>query len=115
MQLLLDIVGVAAGLALGAVAGYAVGRLFESARAKLWWLVVPALATVWIVDFAGYRSAHPEISLASIGLMAGLLTGVKYGAWPQIRIWETPPVGDGQAPEPDDAPASEDTGASQEL
>jgi hypothetical protein len=111
VQLLLDIVGVVLGLAVGAVAGYAIGRRFERRRTTLWWVVAPALATVWIVDFAGYLSGHPEISLGSIGLMAGLLTGVKYGAWPQIRVWETPPVGGAQPPEHGDAPASEDTGA----
>jgi hypothetical protein len=69
-------------------AGFAIGKRFETRRVMLWWLAVPVLATVWTVDLAGRLSARPELSLGSIGLMAGILTGVKYGAFPEVRLWE---------------------------
>jgi hypothetical protein len=84
----LDVLGVAAGFALGTWAGFAIGARFESRRSRLWWLAVPALAVVWAVDVAGTLLGLHELSLASLGLMAGLLTGAKYGAFPEVRLWE---------------------------
>ena len=112
MQLLLDILGMGVGLTLGTWAGFSAGRRFETRRRRLLWLVVPVLAVVWIVDIAGYISARPEISLASLGLMAGLLTGLKYGAFPEIRLWDKSsprPVAELTEP-PAGAPAVDDDG-----
>jgi hypothetical protein len=91
---MLDIAGIVAGFALGAWAGYAVGERFENRRAKLWWLVAPLLAVVWALDAAGMLLALHEISFASLGLMAGVLTGAKYGAFPEVRLWERKGAGD---------------------
>jgi hypothetical protein len=104
IRLLIDIVAVAAGLALGAVAGFAIGQHWESDRRMLWTIASAAFATAWIVDFAGYVSGHPEIAIGSIGLMAGLLTGVKYGGFADVRVWEPRPP----APPKDDEPAERD-------
>ena len=85
MRILVDIVAVAIGLALGGVAGYALGRGFEDDRRMLWTLAIAAFTTAWVVDLAGYMAGRPEVSIGSIGLMAGLVTGVKYGGFPPLR------------------------------
>jgi hypothetical protein len=92
VQILLDGLGIAVGLTVGIYLGFTVGQRFESRRRLLWWALVPALAIVWTVDLLGLLFARPELSIASLGLMAGMLTGVKYGAFPQIRIWEKKPA-----------------------
>ena len=112
-RLLIDIGAVALGLALGCVAGFAIGQHWESERRMLWTMAGAAFVATWIVDVAGYFTGHPEVSIGSIGLMAGLLTGVKYGGFADVRVWEPrPPVADedADAAEGENAPASAEAG-----
>ena len=131
MRLLVDIVAVAIGLAAGLGAGYWIGRRWEADRRMLWTMAGVAFATAWAVDLAGYVTGHPEVAIGSIGLMAGVVTGVKYGGVSPLRVLDPPPVADApardesaeredgaehdSAPASDrsDAPASEDADASQ--
>jgi len=82
---LVDIAAVAVGLAAGVAAGYWIGRRWESDRGMLWTMAGVAFATAWIVDLAGYVAGYPEVSIGSIGLMAGVVTGVKYGGFSPLR------------------------------
>ena len=107
MLLLLEIAAIIVGLALGVVAGYWIGQRWESSRRMLWTMAGLAFATVWVIDLAGYVVGRPEISVGSIGLMAGLLTGIKYGGFPEVRIWDKKaapsiPIARTVVPEPQD-------------
>ena len=84
MHILLDIVAVAVGLVLGGVVGYAIGRRFEDDRTMLWTLGIAAFTTAWVLDLAGRIAGQPEVSFAALGLMAGLVSGVKYGGFPPL-------------------------------
>ena len=108
MRVLVDIVAVAIGLAVGVAAGYWIGHRWESNRRMLWTMAGLAFATAWVVDLAGYIAGVPEVAIGSIGLMAGVVTGVKYGGFSPLKALAAPP-----APERSDAPAPEDADASQ--
>ena len=122
MRLLVDIGAVAIGLIVGAAVGYWIGLRWESRRRTLWTIAGAAFAIAWIVDLAGYAVGHPEVSIGSVGLMAGIVTGVKYGGFSPLRALDQPagtdvpapdeseaatpaPRGDASTPQRDDAPA----------
>ena len=110
MRILVDIVSVAIGLGLGGFAGYAIGRRFEDDRRMLWTLAIAAFTSAWVLDLAGYISGRPEVSIGSIGLMAGLVTGVKYGGFPPLgrRTGTQGEHADEDAASPEDAAPEED-------
>ena len=93
MLLILDIVAIAAGLAIGFVAGYWIGSRYRGQRGILWSLAAGAIATAWVIDLAGFVSGQQWLATGSIGLMAGLITGIKYGGFPEVRVWDKPPPG----------------------
>ena len=110
MRVLIDIASVAIGLALGGGVGYAIGRRFEDDRRMLWTLAIAAFTSAWVLDLAGYISGRPEVSIGSIGLMAGLVTGVKYGGFPPLgrRTGAQGEHADEDAASPEDAAPEED-------
>ena len=115
MRVLVDIVAVAVGLVAGAAVGYWIGRRWELQRRVLWTMAGVAFAAAWVVDLGGYIAGRPEVSIGSIGLMAGLVTGVKYGGFSPLRVLEPKveaPDEGAPAPRRDDAPAPEDADAS---
>jgi hypothetical protein len=91
--LILDIVAIAAGLAIGFVVGYWIGSRYRGQRGILWSLAGGAIATAWVIDLAGFVSGQQWLATGSIGLMAGLITGIKYGGFPEVRVWDKPPPG----------------------
>lgn len=103
MRVLVDIVAVAIGLVAGAAAGYWIGRRFETDRRMLWTMAGVAFATAWVVDLAGHIAGHPEVSIGSIGLMAGVVTGVKYGGFSPLRVLDPPAGADALAPRESEA------------
>ena len=90
MLLILDILAIAAGLAIGFVAGYWIGSRYRGERRILWSLAGGAIATAWVIDLAGFVSGQQWLATGSIGLMAGLITGIKYGGFPEVRVWDKP-------------------------
>ena len=106
MRALLSFAWIVLGLAVGGVVGWWIGRRWESERAMLWTMAFAAFSTAMIVDIVGFLTARPEISLLSVGLMAGIATGVKYGGFPDVRVWEQR--------ETPAAPQDEGEGASEE-
>jgi hypothetical protein len=96
---LLDLLGIVVGLALGAWTGYALGKRFEARRKRLWWVVGFGFVLAGLIDAAGFAVGSSAITLGSVGLMAGFLTGVKYGGFPEVRIWDNTP-GSQRGPRP---------------
>jgi hypothetical protein len=86
--LLADIAAIALGLALGWWAGFAIGSRWASRRAVMWLLTGVAMLAALAVDVAGRLGGQAAISFGSLGLMAGLLTGIKYGGFPETRLWD---------------------------
>ena len=91
MLLFLDMAAIAVGLALGGVAGYWIGSRWRGERRILWSIGGAAFASAWVVDLAGQFTGQEWLAIGSIGLMAGLISGIKYGGFPEVRIWEKPP------------------------
>lgn len=91
MALFLDAVAVAAGLALGSAVGYWIGVKFCDDRRILWSVAVAAFVSAAMINFAGQLTGRQWLEIGSIGLMAGIITGVKYGGFPEVRVWEKPP------------------------
>jgi hypothetical protein len=117
--LLLSIVAICVGLAVGAWVGYAVGVRLRGRKVLIWVAAGVGLLIVWAVDLVGLVTGHQELSTGSLGLMAGLLTGAKYGAFPSVRFWEKAPppapAAPGPAPKRGDAPEPEGADASREA
>jgi hypothetical protein len=44
-----------------------------------------------VINLAGRVLGLEWLAIGSIGLMAGILSGVKYGGFPDVRVWEKPP------------------------
>lgn len=106
MSVLQTIGALAIGFVLGAAAGYAAGSKWRGRRRTLLALGAGALVVALLIDLTGYVAGRSAISNASIGLMAGLLTGIKYGGFPEIRVWEPASPSNDDAPQPEghDAP-----------
>jgi len=51
---------------------------------------VAAVLGCAILDFAGLASGTYWLAFSAIGLMAGLITGMKYGYVDSMRIWRDP-------------------------
>ena len=99
VTLALTVIAVAAGLALGAVGGYRAGRQAEGLPARYWTLNGVAFIGALGLDIAGLFVHQAWLSYGSLGLMAGLITGLKYGYSPDLRMWEmreAPPASPGE-------------------
>ena len=105
MKALISFGWIVVGLAVGGVVGWWIGRRWESERVMLWTMAFAAFSTAMIVDIVGFLTARPEISLLSVGLMAGIATGVKYGGFPDVRVWEQREIPAARSDEDADASA----------
>ena len=107
VTLALTVIGVVAGLALGAVGGYRAGLQAQGVATRYWTLNGLAFVSALGLDIAGMFVHRAWLSYGSLGLMAGLITGLKYGYSPDLRMWETraaPPTS------PDEDEAEDATG-----
>lgn len=91
MSFVFDVIAIAAGLILGALLGYWIGTTWEHDHRVLWVLGACAFVFATVVNLAGRVLGLEWLAVGSIGLMAGILSGVKYGGFPDVRVWEKPP------------------------
>ena len=116
MSALADVAAVVCGLAIGGLSGYAAGRSVVASRRRFWLAAGLGIVACVALDIVGVSLDSSWIMVGSLGVMAGWLTGLKYGGIAEIRVWEPPAVvadaepGDEAAPDAD-APTREDAGA----
>jgi len=91
VALFLDVVAIVAGLVLGAAAGYWIGAKWRDDRRIMWSMALAAFVAASILNFAGQLSGRQWLAIGALGLMAGVITGVKYGGFPEVRLSEKPP------------------------
>jgi hypothetical protein len=103
----LAFVGIAAGLAVGGLAGFRLGERFRGRRRAYWVMNVAAVLGCAILDFVGLASGRQWLAYAALGLMGGLITGLKYGHSESIG----PRRGSGQSEAPADVAAGAPVGA----
>ena len=96
-------IGIAAGLVLGVLGGLRAGAWSRGNAARYWSLNSAAFLGSLGLDIVGLIVRQQWLSYGSLGLMAGLITGLKYGHSPTLRVWEAPePPADPPAGEPAD-------------
>ncbi|MDR3686405.1 MAG: hypothetical protein P4L93_05580 [Coriobacteriia bacterium] len=91
MNFVFDVIGIAVGLVLGALLGYWIGTNWEHDRRMLWVMGIGAFVLATVINFVGRVFGLEWLAIGAIGLMAGILSGVKYGGFPDVRVWEKPP------------------------
>jgi len=72
-------VGGAAGLAIGFAVGFRLGSRARGRRRRYWLLGASAFLGGFAVSFAGTVTARPWATVAGVALIAGGLTGLRYG------------------------------------
>lgn len=87
LMLVLTIVGVVAGLLGGGVGGYRLGRGVRGRRRAYWTLNVAVVLGCAVLDFAGLVLGQDALAYSAVGLMGGLITGMKYGYVDSMRVW----------------------------
>jgi hypothetical protein len=102
MVYVLIVIGIVAGLVLGIFGGLRAGAWARGNAVRYWSLNAGAFFGSLGLDILGLFVRQPWLSYGAIGLMAGLITGLKYGYSPTLRVWEPPPP---PAEEPDHAEA----------
>jgi hypothetical protein len=85
---LADILGVMGGMALGGLVGYQLGVRVRERRRAFWLLAGASVAVGLAVDLAGLATGRRWLAVGGLGLMFGLLTGLKYGGIAGVRIWD---------------------------
>lgn len=104
------VVGIMTGVAVGGLAGFWIGGRVRGQRRAYWALNVVAVLACAAIDFAGLALGRPWLAYSAVGLMGGLITGMKYGYSDAMRIWR-PTDSDGA---PADIPAQSSTDSSTE-
>jgi len=84
------LVGLAVGLGCGGLAGYRLGASIRGRRRAYWSLNVAVVLACAALDFAGLVSGVNWLAYSALGLMGGLITGMKYGYVDSIRVWQEP-------------------------
>jgi hypothetical protein len=105
----LDMVALAGGLLLGGLGGYALGTRWRDDHRILWPVAITAFLAASILNFVGRVMGLEWLSIGSIGLMAGVTSGIKYGGFPDVRVWEKRP------PRPRDESADGDKSTSEDA
>ena len=90
MNLALTVVCVGASLLGGGLAGYRLGTYVRGRLGTYWILNLVALVGCAMLDFAGMATGHYVLGYSALGLMGGLITGMKYGYTDSLRIWPDP-------------------------
>jgi hypothetical protein len=88
--LAITLAAVAAGLVGGGLAGYRMGEIVRGSRRSYWVMNVGVLLVCAVLDFTGLVLGRPWLAYGALGLMAGLITGMKYGYSDSIRVWQAP-------------------------
>ena len=84
------LVGLAVGLGCGGLAGYRIGASIRGRRRAYWSLNVAVVLGCAALDFAGLVSGVNWLAYLALGLMGGLITGMKYGYVDSMRVWQEP-------------------------
>lgn len=90
---ILSIAAIAVGLVLGGVIGYWIGVTWRDNRRVLWAMAIVAFVLASVLNFAGQLTGRQWLAIGGLGLMAGIISGVKYGGFPDVRVWEKPAPG----------------------
>ena len=109
MQVALDILAILAAYVAGLFAGLKVGGLVRGRPASYWTLNIVAGFACLAGDYVGLVLGLPWLALGSIGLLAGIISGLKYGYSDNIAVWRTTGRATEDAAEPlcDEQPAAE--------
>jgi len=70
---------VLAGLAIGGAGGWRLGGAARGNSARYWTFNALAVAVGMALDFAGLLQGWQWLGLGALGLMAGALTGLRFG------------------------------------
>jgi hypothetical protein len=87
----IDMVALAGGLLFGGLGGYALGTRWRDDHRILWPIAITAFLAASVLNFVGRVMVLEWLSIGSIGLMAGVTSGIKYGGFPDVRVWEKRP------------------------
>jgi energy-converting hydrogenase Eha subunit A len=91
VRLALYIAAVIVGLGVGGAIGWGVGRRWEQHRRRMWFATAVLLVAVCALDIAAISRGQFAVAYGAIGLMAGALTGIRYGGFSEIRdVWRKP-------------------------
>jgi hypothetical protein len=107
MGLAFTLAAVAAGLAFGGLVGFKIGEAVRGSRWTYWALNISVVLGCAVLDFAGLVAGRYWLAYSAIGLMAGLITGMKYGYVDSMRVWRGAGPDDPLAGAPDEAQSSE--------
>ena len=90
MDLIFILVGVVIGLGCGGLAGYRLGTSIRGRHRAYWSLNVAVVLVCASLDFAGLVLGVSWLAYSALGLMGGLITGMKYGYVDSMRVWQEP-------------------------
>lgn len=79
MASLATVAAVLIGLGAGAVAGWFLGEAVRGAVGRYWVLSLAAVAVCMALDFAGLAQGIRWLSSGALGVMAGMLAGLRFG------------------------------------
>jgi hypothetical protein len=105
VNLAITIASVFAGLALGALVGFRLGRGLGSSRRAFWAMSAAAVVCCGVLNYAGIVLGMRWVAFGALGLMGGLITGMKYGYFESADVWRGGAAG--EELESADAPAAE--------
>jgi len=83
----LAVAGVFVGLLGGLLGGYWLGGLARKNSRQYWALNGASVLLCVALDFVGLVTGQVWLALGAVGLLAGLLTGLKYGYSESIGAW----------------------------
>jgi hypothetical protein len=111
VNLAITIASVVGALALGGLVGFRLGKSCGGSRRAYWAMNAAAVICCAALNFAGIIWGMRWLAYGSLGLMGGLITGMKYGYFESASVWLAPVAtesGDSaDAPEqPDDLEAA---------
>ena len=78
------------GLAVGAVAGFKIGSVIGGRRPTFWLLVALLFIVTTVAVAQATRTDALWLAAAALGVLAGGLTGLKYGSDAELRSLVTP-------------------------
>jgi hypothetical protein len=104
------VIALTIGFVVGLLSGHFLGVRLAGKGMRFWLVALGAFVLVWAIDLGGYLVGRSLVSYGSLGMMAGLLAGLKYGAFPSARAWENQ-AETHDAPKPEGPDASDVPGS----
>jgi hypothetical protein len=89
------IASVLGALALGGLAGFRLGKSCGTSRRAYWSMNGAAVICCAALNFAGIIWGMGWLAYGALGLMGGLITGMKYGYFDAANVWRSPPAREG--------------------